>query len=864
MTSARKELKFLALVLVVAMLTIGAPNPRAWAQEDDETFRHTARTPYMMVIDTSGSMGDSVQLSDANSTSRTRLALAQEALLDVVGDLGETNPLGILSYPGAGATDGQGCSTGELLVDPGSTVDRSRAESAVQGLHASGDTPTGPALRNAADILRNSGASSGAILLFSDGEANCGSRSVCEVAEELSADGFDVQVNTVGLNLPESARAEMECVANVTGGRAMLSDDPNELKDMLRDSVLPTLDVQTDIPAVIPRSIGPGGSGSAGGVTVGVNGSGTARDVRAAMTLMSANGQPGAVTVTRPVQYYGNITVGETAQRSFTIKPSPAVRPGDYRWRLWVSADNAETIILEGDVRVTDELDPGAYGPIFDDVQHAVIMGDSYASGEGAAYSFNDYDADETGGAWCHRSGNAYGELLFGNGGTTNIACSGAVADDFVGNSRNYPHHVQPQLDRLDQIQDEEQVDAVLMSVGGNDTGFGGLIGSCVSGENCGYGGNGYIDVSRLGGAAQENIFRAIMNVHRTLNDEDRVEERDGRFAPIVVVPYPRIIPFRQNVAAPGTGPFCFDGVDAGEYGLLNAYLNALNGSVQAAVMEARSQGVPAHYPEPVIHVMQTENHICAEDNWAVRPRPVDMPGLVSMNETLWWRKILPNDETRHELQELAHPNARGHVAMAQAIAAWSTSAEAAPTSGNIAADSGWSRIAMNAITEKPKGWFVSGVGFVGKRLVINGLRTWNPRATLRATALDVVTAPTWRLNKPGAPYTMSMRSRPVILGTGELDENGNIAEDFVIPEGTPPGIHTIYIETWNQAGERVVHEQQIRVVSNGTILAIGAIGVGLIVLLTGALGWGSSRLRSAAAVKRMKKRVDADADPGA
>ena len=80
MTSARKELKFLALVLVVAMLTIGAPNPRAWAQEDDETFRHTARTPYMMVIDTSGSMGDSVQLSDANSTSRTRLALAQEAL----------------------------------------------------------------------------------------------------------------------------------------------------------------------------------------------------------------------------------------------------------------------------------------------------------------------------------------------------------------------------------------------------------------------------------------------------------------------------------------------------------------------------------------------------------------------------------------------------------------------------------------------------------------------------------------------------------------------------------------------------------------------------------------------------------------
>src|SRR5690606_2759342 len=87
----------------------------------------------------------------------------------------------------------------------------------------------------------------------------------------------------------------------------------------------------------------------------------------------------------------------------------------------------------------------------------------------------------------CHRTNNNYGTVLFGKDATTTIACSGAVAADFTNENREshllfwqrFP--VDSQMRQLNEVMDDRRVDAVLMSIGGNDIGFGDLIATCVS-----------------------------------------------------------------------------------------------------------------------------------------------------------------------------------------------------------------------------------------------------------------------------------------------------------------------------------------------------------------------------------------------
>ncbi|MEJ1731319.1 hypothetical protein SMA90_33855, partial [Escherichia coli] len=83
----------------------------------------------------------------------------------------------------------------------------------------------------------------------------------------------------------------------------------------------------------------------------------------------------------------------------------------------------------------------------------------------------------------CHRSEGTYGRTedrpLFTR---VLIACSGAVIDDLYlphGEHRTADGEVWPsQLEQLDQL--EGPIDAVLLSIGGNDVGFADIIKACI------------------------------------------------------------------------------------------------------------------------------------------------------------------------------------------------------------------------------------------------------------------------------------------------------------------------------------------------------------------------------------------------
>lgn len=121
-----------------------------------------------------------------------------------------------------------------------------------------------------------------------------------------------------------------------------------------------------------------------------------------------------------------------------------------------------------------------------------VALGDSYSSGEGAGDYVGDTDDNWSWGFWaddyenmCHRSGNAYsgvindaydfqGDYVFG-------ACSGAVQDDYENGVEDKQEDRDGEGPQQDHVT-ENDPSLVTATFGGNDFGFGEVLGDCIMG----------------------------------------------------------------------------------------------------------------------------------------------------------------------------------------------------------------------------------------------------------------------------------------------------------------------------------------------------------------------------------------------
>lgn len=129
-----------------------------------------------------------------------------------------------------------------------------------------------------------------------------------------------------------------------------------------------------------------------------------------------------------------------------------------------------------------------------------VVLGDSYASGEGnprnveawlaGSGAFTPYWDSDT----CHRStrsGPAQAALALEN--TTerssvtfvDVSCSGATVDSGILGAQRGAGQQSSQVEQARSIVGDRQVDLVVLSVGGNDVGFTSILGSCALLANC-------------------------------------------------------------------------------------------------------------------------------------------------------------------------------------------------------------------------------------------------------------------------------------------------------------------------------------------------------------------------------------------
>ena len=174
----------------------------------------------ILVLDASGSMWG--QIDGVN-----KIVIARE----VIGGLLETLPaeleLGLMAYGHRRKGD---CTDIELLAEPG--LDRGTLAAAVNALSPKGKTPLSAAVIEAAKALRYT-EEAATVILVSDGIETC-NYDPCAVGRELEAAGINFTAHVIGFDVADpAARAQLQCLADETGGRFLSADNADELASAL-------------------------------------------------------------------------------------------------------------------------------------------------------------------------------------------------------------------------------------------------------------------------------------------------------------------------------------------------------------------------------------------------------------------------------------------------------------------------------------------------------------------------------------------------------------------------------------------------------------------------------------------------------
>ncbi|MGI9421260.1 MAG: vWA domain-containing protein [Geminicoccaceae bacterium] len=178
----------------------------------------------ILILDASGSMWGQVDGTH-------KITIAREV---IGGLLDEWNPkveLGISAY---GHREKGNCADIETLAPVG-PVDRTGLMTAIDGLNPKGKTPLTSAVRQAAETLRYS-EERATVILVSDGKETCDA-DPCAVAAELESAGVDFTAHVVGFDVTEEEKAQLQCVADNTGGKFLSAQNSVELHEAMATTV---------------------------------------------------------------------------------------------------------------------------------------------------------------------------------------------------------------------------------------------------------------------------------------------------------------------------------------------------------------------------------------------------------------------------------------------------------------------------------------------------------------------------------------------------------------------------------------------------------------------------------------------------
>ena len=178
----------------------------------------------ILVLDASGSMWGQIEGTHKITIAR-----------DVIGGLLENwDPnvhLGVTAY---GHREKGNCADIEALTPLGS-VDRPSIMAAIKTLNPKGKTPLTDAVRQAAKQLRHT-EERATVILVSDGKETCNA-DPCAAAAELEASGVDFTVHVVGFDLDAEEKAQLQCIADGTGGQFLNAGNASELHEAMTTTV---------------------------------------------------------------------------------------------------------------------------------------------------------------------------------------------------------------------------------------------------------------------------------------------------------------------------------------------------------------------------------------------------------------------------------------------------------------------------------------------------------------------------------------------------------------------------------------------------------------------------------------------------
>lgn len=788
-------------------------------------------TPVLVVLDTSGSMSE---LANPNSTENglklradaTRIDAAKAAVLDLIDALGESQRYGLVTYP-AGASDPETGCQGAHVQTPLRPLDVATASAAVRRIRPSGETPTGPALAEARDLLTSNQVHQATIVLVSDGLSNCGP-APCDVAKQITADGYEIVVNTVGFHVEGEAVTELTCVAEETGGRFVGADSADELYAAIGAGSVGHLQVDVEPPAKLVVTSGDTDSeNNSFKITIGSDGQYPANDVRASLTLTQKGSAASGVLIPRPVRFLGNLASGATQEITIATRPREKVDQID--WKVVVTAKNALGVPLSGQVGVADLVTTNDLGGVLNGVQRVAVLGDSYSSGEGTE-EYNDPQGMEG----CHQSAHQYANVLWGEDNVDLLACSGATTSDIYGTQevRSTKKRVPPQLGRLRRkALSKTPPDAVLLTIGGNDAGFGAIATECLFYGACNAVGNFFTEgawpltqMLDYALAVEPDINRVLGAVDSAVNDPVARERRGGDTAPIIILTYPQIIP--EADAARGG---CMTGISTDEIRDLNKFLSTLNASVSNAAYTLRGKGRPVYVVPQVASAFLPNHTICDEgSSYATYSRAQKLPDL------------------HFHQQELLHPNKDGYQAMARALVEWSNTKAAARDPRELKGSVRWeptftSPSALDQRTEQ----------------LATDLERVDDFTSLH-NKLYLAThpwAPLWAvldIEEPSAPVSLEaegfgsgsdvvlrFESTPTSLGVVTADAEGKINTTVNVPAWAEPGTHHIHMVGFDAKGRSISKAVPLKVVARGTgqwllfgVLGSLALGISILALV--------------------------------
>lgn len=179
------------------------------------------RSQAILVLDGSGSMWGQID-------GTAKIAIAQDVVGQLLQTLPDTQVLGLTVYGHRRKGD---CADIETLVVPGAGT-RGQIAAAVNAISPKGKTPMIDAVRQAAEALRYT-EEAATVILVSDGIETCNG-DPCAAARALEQAGVNFTVHVVGFDVSDpQALAQMQCLADETGGTFRTAANATELADAL-------------------------------------------------------------------------------------------------------------------------------------------------------------------------------------------------------------------------------------------------------------------------------------------------------------------------------------------------------------------------------------------------------------------------------------------------------------------------------------------------------------------------------------------------------------------------------------------------------------------------------------------------------